>query len=246
MDGSDCLDCVEVQIRSAVSGKRKDANTLSSFFVLRTTTFPIAKNTIAEPKELIRTSLKSAQPRNRPNMERNGIDYVFAVGLIFVAVIAVAELQYASFLYGSNQPSSWIQLIFVFKGTMVPIFVLVTVWLIAMIFPHVKIPLVRRRYAKEFCWALLGNVLALEILICYFLIVNIGHVGSLVFDNSFAFLPSFFLTLLATWRYRRIDSAKGQSAIRFGLTTVVEHLVVYFISYFLILMIMLSSIFVLL
>jgi hypothetical protein len=34
--------------------KRRDANILFLFFVLRTATFPIAKNIIAEPKELIR------------------------------------------------------------------------------------------------------------------------------------------------------------------------------------------------
>jgi hypothetical protein len=37
----------------------EDANILSLSFVLETATFPIAKNIIAEPKELIRTIQRS-------------------------------------------------------------------------------------------------------------------------------------------------------------------------------------------
>ena len=187
-------------------------------------------------------------------MERNGIDYVFAIGLIFVAVIAVAELQFASFVLGQNQLSQgqiWIQIIFVFKGTIIPMFVLVAIWLAAMIFPHVKIPLVRRRYLKEFCWALLGNVLALEIVLFNLLSANgftYIHMGSEVIYGGgiFQFIPSFFLTLLVTWQYRRMDSAKSQSATKFGLITVIEHGLIYLISYFLIWMTVLSSIIMLL
>jgi hypothetical protein len=40
-------------------------------------------------------------------MERKEIDYVFAIGLIFVAVIAVAELQYAHAVLGQDQLSNW-------------------------------------------------------------------------------------------------------------------------------------------
>jgi hypothetical protein len=100
-------------------------------------------------------------------------------------------------------------------------FVLVAIWLAAMIFPHVKVPLARRRYLKEFCWALLGNVLALEILLLNFLSAGIHDWlnVSVMSGRIFEFIPSFFLTLLATWQYRRIDSTKNQSATRFGLIT---------------------------
>jgi hypothetical protein len=186
-------------------------------------------------------------------MERNEIDYLFAIGLLIVAVIAVAELQGASFYLGQYQVSQadiWGHLFFVFEGTMVPMFVLVTIWLTAMIFPHVKIPLARRRYFKEFCWALLGNVLALEIVICGFLRLGIYLHWSIGYEvvysgggwRIFELLPSFFLTLLATWQYRRIDSTKNQSTIKFGLTTVLEHGLIYSISYFLLLMILVSSV----
>jgi len=177
-------------------------------------------------------------------MERSGIDYVFAIGLIFVAVIAVAELQFASFFLGQNQLSQaqiWVQLIFVFKGTLVPMFFLAAIWLTAMIFPHVKIHLVRRRYLKEFCWALLGNVLALEIILFNFLCANTWMDFFSVSRRILEFIPPFFLTLLATWQYRRIDSAKNQSAIKFGLITVIENGLIFFISYFSILMILASS-----
>jgi hypothetical protein len=188
-------------------------------------------------------------------MERNGIDYVFAIGLLFVAVTAVAELQFTSFNLSVNQVSQvqiWMQTIFVFRVTIIPMFVLITIWLAAMIFPHVKVPLAGRRYLKEFCWALLGNVLALEIVL--FNILSIGgftysqiYMGSEVIYGGgiFQFIPSFFLTLLATWQYRRIDSAKNQSTIKFGLTTVIEHGLIYSISYFLLLMILASSVFLL-
>jgi hypothetical protein len=177
-------------------------------------------------------------------MERNGIDYVFAMGLIFVAVIAVAELQYAHAVLGQDQLSNWwTQITFVFKGTIVPLFVLVAIWLAAMIFPHVKIPLARRRYLKEFCWTLLGNMLALEIVLLNFLSAGIHNWlnVSLMSGKIFEFIPSFFLTLLATWQYRRIDSTKNQSATKFGLITVLEHGLIYFISYLLLLMIIASS-----
>ena len=186
-------------------------------------------------------------------MERNDLDKVFEIGLLIVAVIAVAELQFTSFVLGQNQVSQgqiWIQIIFVFRVTIIPMFVLITIWLAAMIFPHVKIPLARRRYLKEFCWALLGNVLALEIVLFNLLSANgftYIHMGSeMIYGGGiFQFIPSFFLTLLATWHYRRIDSTKNQSSIKFGLTTVLEHGLIYFISYFLLLLILSSSVFLL-
>jgi hypothetical protein len=177
-------------------------------------------------------------------MEINGIDYVFAICLIFVAVIAVAELQYVHSVLGQDQLSNWwTQITFVFKGTIVPMFVLVAIWLVAMIFPHVKVPLARRRYLKEFCWTLLGNVIALEIVLLNFLSAGIHSWlnVSVMSGRIFEFMPSFFLTLLATWQYRRIDSNKNQSAIKFGLITVLEHGLIYSISYFLLLMIIASS-----
>ena len=82
-------------------------------------------------------------------MERNGIDYVFAIGLLVVAVIAFTELQFTSFVLSQNEVSQgqiWIQIIFVFRVTLIPIFILSIIWLLAMIFPHVKIPLAKRRY----------------------------------------------------------------------------------------------------
>jgi hypothetical protein len=188
-------------------------------------------------------------------MERNDIDKVFEIGFLIVTVIAVTELQFTSFVLGQNQLSQaeiWIQVIFVFKGILIPMFVLVAIWLVAMIFPHVKVPLARRRYLKEFCLALLGNVLALEIVLFNILSVS-GfadshiHMGSVVIFGGgiFQFIPSFFLTLLATWQYRGIDSTKNQSSIKFGLTTVIEHGLIYSISYFLLLIILSSSVFLL-
>ena len=187
-------------------------------------------------------------------MERNGIDYVFAAGLVLVAVIAVAELQFASFVLSQNQISqaqTWIQIVFVFRVTLIPMFILATIWLSATVFPHVKIPLARRRYLKEFCWALLGNVLALEIVLFSLLNANgftYVHIGTEVtyWGGIFQLIPSFFLTFLATWQYRRTDQAGNQSAKKFGLFTAIEHLVIYAVSYFLILIIIASSVFLLL
>lgn len=164
-------------------------------------------------------------------MERNGIDYVFAAGLVLVAVIAFAELQFTSFVLSQNQVSQaqiWIQIIFVFRVTLIPMFILATIWLATTVFPHVKIPLARRRYLKEFCWALLGNVLALEIVLFNLLSANgftYIHIGTEVTYGGgiFQLTPSFFLTFLATWQYRRIDQVGNQSARKFGLFTVIEH-----------------------
>ena len=138
-------------------------------------------------------------------MERNGIDYVFAVGLILAAVIAITEIQFTSFVLSQNQASQgqiWIQIIFVFRVTLIPMFILAPIWLLAVIFPHVRIPLARRRYLKEFCWALLGNFLALEIVLFNLMSTNgftYAHLGSAVIYGGgiYQLMPSFFLTLVA-------------------------------------------------
>jgi hypothetical protein len=117
-----------------------------------------------------------------------------------------------------------------------------------MLLPNVKFngleKYAKRRCLKEFCWTLFGNLLVLEVVLFNVLSLAFGSepIDFYVYRRVGEILLSFFLTLLATWRYRKADSANVQSSIKFGLITVVEHGLIYLISYFLILMIIVSSI----
>ncbi len=183
-------------------------------------------------------------------MDRSTLDRAFGVGVLVVAAIAILELQFANFIYGQAQTAfddRWTQIVFVFRVTAIPLFILVIVWLVAMAFPHVRVPIVRRRYLKEFCWALLGNVLVLNFATFNFLsAINYyppgGHIALEVDQKVLTgMLISFFLTFLATWSYRRVDLSDKEISLKFGLVTILEHALVYVVSYFLILSVVWSS-----
>src|SRR3972149_9527051 len=117
-------------------------------------------------------------------MTRNEIDKVFELCLLLVTVIAAAELQYASFVFSkpidqSLPPKDIANIIqsnaiivnSIFRWTSIAIFILVLGWIITRIFPsadlthHPKlIGIFRRRYLKEFCWAMFGNLFVMEII----------------------------------------------------------------------------------
>lgn len=183
-------------------------------------------------------------------MERNGIDKVFELCLLLVTVIGAAELQYASFIFSQNSPFNPLtkeqyllnlaQSNFVFRITTLPIFILVTTWLVLMVLPQGKFhgleKYAKRRYIKEFCWTFFGNLLVLEIIIFTSLSFS-KEVSSSVSGGLVVMIISFFLTFLVTWQYRKGDPTNFQDPIRFRVFSAIEHGLIYFFSYYLILVI---------
>jgi len=108
-------------------------------------------------------------------METN-VDHIFEVCLLLVTVLAAAELQYASFIYPlSGDPLSdqykfnLEQVNFVFRISTSVMLVLVTIWIAILLIPSASMKLglerFKRRWVKEFCWGLFGNLFVSEIMI---------------------------------------------------------------------------------
>jgi hypothetical protein len=177
-------------------------------------------------------------------MEKNEVDKVFELCLLLVTVIAAALLQYASFVYSQNFVLKEVN--YTFRVTTIPIFVLVTTWIVLMLFPSIT---VRhhilgnlRRIAKEFCWAFFGNFFVLEMLIFFYL----GFSEEAISSQSvaqYATLFSVVFTFLATWQYRKADRDNTQRTSRFGfrLMSICEHSVIYGFSYFLLMFVIYVS-----
>ncbi len=171
--------------------------------------------------------------------DKRAADRAFGAGLLFVGIIAVLELQFSNFVFNQNPQaydSNWTQVVFVFRVTAMPLFVLFAVWLVAVLFPHVKVPFVRRRFLKEFCWATLGNMIILEVLLFNFISGSLGfseHIGISMEKNFFSWLTfgAFLLTLLATWNYRKADITSEEEKVGFSLVTLLEHGLIFAISF---------------
>ena len=181
-------------------------------------------------------------------MDKKEIDRVFELCLLLVTVIAAAELQYASFVF--SQPFDKIQVNVIFRYTTIPILILVTIWIALMLIPPIitrfKILAKFRRFMKEFCWGLFGNLFVLEIITFVTLSVSTDIAPSMTWGQVARFL-SVFLTFPVTWQYRKADQDNQQNQSRFQRlgflwTSVSENLVTYFIAYFVVFIIMYWSI----
>ncbi len=176
---------------------------------------------------------------NVQSAENRVADRSFGVGLLLVGVIAVLLLQFSNFVFTQNPQaydSNWTQVVFVFRVIAIPLFVLFAVWLAASHFPHVKVPLLRRRFLKEFCWATLGNIIIVELLIFNFISGSLGlsgHIGISIGKNFFSWLTfgAFLLTFLATWNYRKSDITNEEEKVRFSLVTLLEHGLIFTVSF---------------
>jgi len=189
-------------------------------------------------------------------MERSEIDKVFELCLLLITVIAAAELQYTSFIYAENSPltplteeqylSNLREVNYTFRVTTIPIFFLVTTWIVLMLFPSIttrhRFLGKFRRFAKEFCWTLFGNFFVLEIIIFTYLGFS-KEATSSMWWGRYGTLSSVLLTFLATWQYRKADVNHTQniSRLAFSLMSMLEHVVIYFVSYFLLLYFMYLS-----
>ncbi len=184
-------------------------------------------------------------------MEINA-DNIFEVCLLLVTVLAAAELQYASFLYPLNgDPLSQQykfnleQVNFVFRVATIPIIIMITIWIAVMLIPSTSIKLrvlerFRKRFAKELCWTLFGNLFVLEIII----FVNFSFSKELIpskLGAQYGTLLSVLLTFPATWNYAKRDqynTEKTQQKRFEWLLPIAEHAIIYVISYMILLKIL--------
>lgn len=164
--------------------------------------------------------------------------------------LAAAELQYASFIYPlSGDPLSdqytfnLKQVNFVFRISTSVTLVLVTIWIAILLIPStsVKLGLGRfERWVKEFCWGLFGNLFVLEIMIFIYFAFSKESISSAL-AARYGTLMAVLLTFPATWNYAKGDQQNTEMTPRkrFGwVPIVVEHAVVYTISYLIFLLIL--------
>ena len=86
---------------------------------------------------------------------------------------------------------------------------MVTTWIVAMLIPSTSIKLhglekFRRRFVKEFCWTLFGNLFVFEIVIFIYLGFSKEIVPTML-AGEYGTLLSVLLTFPATWQYRKGD-----------------------------------------
>jgi len=198
-------------------------------------------------------------------MDRKEIDKIFELCLLLITIIAAAELQYASYVFSQIYPqepaltahqiaeqmrSNAVQVNIVFRYTTFPLLVLITTWIILMLIQSIKtnfgILQKFRRFMKEFCWGLFGNLLVLEIITFSTLSVSTELAPSMIWGQVARFL-SVFLTFPATWYYRKADGGNQQNHSRFERlgfvwTSVLENLTTYIIAYFVVFLILAWSI----
>ena len=107
---------------------------------------------------------------------------------------------------------------------MMPTLILISTWLLKELLPVEPVKRMSlKRWAKEFCWALLGNILVLELIIFVTLSfrANIYQVIYIMYPIMFA---CFFLTLPVTWSYNKARTRKVN----------IEYFILFAFSYFLI------------
>jgi hypothetical protein len=182
----------------------------------------------------------SKQSSNEESTGRINVDRVFDACILLVTVLATAELSYVAYLCPSTVPSYLAQVNYFFRVTTSVIIALVVSWILVSLIPSPSETLklgglrkFRRRYIKELCWCLFGNLFVFEIIaFVYYGFFNgeLSEVLTIYYGMFFA----FFLTLPATWMYSRIDGKpnRSQSMYRLRLLIpIVEHLTIFFIAY---------------
>jgi len=178
------------------------------------------------------------------------IDHLFEVGLVLITVVSASILQYLSSKYSLDDTLDNAQkladLRFVFKELTMPIMILVLLWLLKELFfgRHV-FSLLLKRFVKEFCWTFMSIFLVLEILSFAFLgfMSKPDQLSAVVIIMM---LFAFLFTFPITWQYGghtlKREKTKKWRSFRGAMTALAEHLVIFSISYIVILAVILASI----
>lgn len=169
------------------------------------------------------------------------IDRIFEIGLLLATVLSASILQYASTKYVYEGKLT--DLDFAFKELTIPIIILILLWLIKELFPRRSLKWLHlKRWAKEFCWAFLNNFLVLGIL--SFIIVSFTTDIYLLSSITITMmLIALVLTFPISWNYRKCEQENGKFKSRGGsiVMTIAEHIIIYAISYFILVGIILVS-----
>jgi hypothetical protein len=114
--------------------------------------------------------------------------------------------------------------------------VLITIWIAVLLLPSISMKLglekFRRRWVKEFCWALFGLFFTLEIVIFIYVAFSKELISS-SYGAQYGTLLSILLTFPATWNYIKADQFPyfSEPRKRFEWHPIVEHIVIYFVAY---------------
>jgi len=122
---------------------------------------------------------------------------------------------------------------FVFRVLTIPIVILIMVWLINDLAPSLPFNIPLRRFVKEFCWALFGNLFVLEILVFAVLSFTADPVPLSLWVYAGTFM-ALFITLPAIWRYREIEGISTEKRLRYRFAgALVEYVPIYCSAYIL-------------
>jgi hypothetical protein len=188
-----------------------------------------------------------AQPENRINVDR-----VFDTCILLLTVLAAAEFAYLAYLLPVTESANLTLVNTFFRVTTTVIIALVVGWILLSLIPSPpetwKLGVLwrfRRRYVKEFCWCLFGNLFVYEIFTFVFYSFFNGE-SAVVFMVYYSLFFALLLTLPASWQYYKID--QKASATTFGhhrlrwLLPIVEHVVIFVVSYLVLQQVMLFSV----
>lgn len=187
------------------------------------------------------------EPESRVNVDR-----IFDTCILLLTVLAAAEFAYLAYMLPVTEVSNVTQVNLFFRVSTIVILVLVVGWILLSLVPSPPktwklgvLRLFRRRYVKEFCWCLFGNLLFYEIYtFAFYSFFNGG--ASLVYTVYYGLLFAFFLTLPATVQYARLDHKTAENDLKRRrlrwIVPVAEHLIIFIVSYLVLQQVMLLSV----
>jgi hypothetical protein len=187
------------------------------------------------------------EPENRVNVDR-----VFDTCILLLTVLAAAEFAYLAYVLPATEMANLTQVNQFFRITTTVILVLVVGWILLSLVPSPPktwnlglMRLFRRRYMKEFCWCLFGNLFVYEIYtFVYYSFFNGDE--SILFTLYYCLIFALLLTLPATLQYSRLDRKPNQSPMKHQrlrwLIPIIEHIIIFGVSYFVLLQVMLLSV----
>lgn len=188
-----------------------------------------------------------AQAENRINVDR-----VFDTCILLVTVLAAAEFAYLAYLLPVTETGNLTLVNIFFRVTTTIIIPLVVGWILLSLIPSPpeswKLGILgrfRRRYVKEFCWCLFGNLFVYEIFTFVFYSFFNGE-SAVLFSAYFSLVFALLLTVPATWQYYKADQKTHAVVVNRGrlrlLLPIVEHIIIFVLSYLVLQQVMLSSV----
>jgi hypothetical protein len=187
------------------------------------------------------------QAENRINVDR-----VFDTCILLLTVLAAAEFAFLAYLLPVTEAANLTQVNIFFRVTTTIIIPLIVCWILLSLIPSPPeswnlgvLGRFRRRYVKEFCWCLFGNLFVYEIFtFVYYSFFN-GE-AAVLFSAYFSLFFALLLTLPATWQYYKTDQkasaiALNRSRMRL-LLPIFEHVIIFVVSYLVLQQVMLFSV----